>query len=77
MRFEKKSMVVTGAAQGIGKQVALDAAAEGARLCLVDRSPLVSDVAAEINSAHGQGSAIALTADLETWSGNEEVMRKA
>ena len=77
MRFDKKSMVVTGAAQGIGKQVALDAAAEGARLCLVDRSPLVNDVAAEINSAHGQGSAIALTADLETWSGNEEAMRKA
>ena len=40
-RFAHKSMVVTGAAQGIGKQVAIDAAGEGARVTLIDRSPLV------------------------------------
>lgn len=76
-RFNTKSMVITGAAQGIGKQVALDAAAEGARLTLVDRSPLVRDVAGQINEEYGQGQAIALEADLETWSGNETVMERA
>ncbi|MCA3594842.1 MAG: 1,6-dihydroxycyclohexa-2,4-diene-1-carboxylate dehydrogenase [Methylobacterium sp.] len=76
-RFHTKSMLVTGAAQGIGKQVALEAAADGARLTLVDRSPLVHEVAAEINKVHGQGQAQSLEADLETWSGNEQAMAKA
>jgi dihydroxycyclohexadiene carboxylate dehydrogenase len=76
-RFQSKSMVVTGAAQGIGRQVALEAAGEGARLTLVDRSPLVQDVMKEINEAHGQGSAIAVEADLETWSGNDQAMARA
>lgn len=76
-RFQSKSMVVTGAAQGIGRQVAVEAAAEGARLTLVDRSPLVHDVAKQINADHGQGSAIAFEADLETWSGNDQAMARA
>jgi dihydroxycyclohexadiene carboxylate dehydrogenase len=76
-RFNQKSLVVTGAAQGIGRQVAVEAAAEGARLTLVDRSPLVQDVARQINADHGQGTAIAVEADLETWSGNEQAMARA
>jgi dihydroxycyclohexadiene carboxylate dehydrogenase len=76
-RFAGKSMVVTGAAQGIGRQVALEAAAGGARLALVDRSPLVQDVARIINSEYGQGQSIAIEADLETWAGNEEAMARA
>ena len=76
-RFHARSMVVTGAAQGIGKQVALEAAAEGARLTLVDRSPLVHDVAAEINQQYDQGQAQAIEADLETWSGNDMAMMGA
>lgn len=62
-RFAGKSMVVTGAAQGIGKQVALEAAKEGGRLTLVDRSPLVQEVARQINAEHGQGQSIAVEAD--------------
>ncbi len=76
-RFAGKSMVVTGAAQGIGRQVALEAAAGGACLTLVDRSPLVHDVARIINSEYGQGQSIAIEADLETWSGNEDAMARA
>jgi dihydroxycyclohexadiene carboxylate dehydrogenase len=76
-RFQSKSMVVTGAAQGIGRQVAIEAAAEGARLTLVDRSPLVRDVMKQINADHGQGLAIAVEADLETWSGNDQAMARA
>ena len=76
-RFAGKSMIVTGAAQGIGRQVALEAAAGGALLTLVDRSPLVQNLANQLNSEYGQGQAIAVEADLETWSGNEEAMDRA
>jgi dihydroxycyclohexadiene carboxylate dehydrogenase len=74
-RFAGKSVVITGAAQGIGKEVALTAGAEGARLTLVDKSPLVEDVAREV-VAKG-GVAMALIADLETWSGNAKAMELA
>lgn len=76
-RFAGKSMIVTGSAQGIGRQVALEAAAGGALLTLVDKSPLVQDVAKQINSEYGQGQAIAVEANLETWAGNEEAMDRA
>lgn len=74
-RFAGKSVVVTGAAQGIGKEVALRAGREGARLFLVDRSPLVEDVVREIVDDGGQ--AAGMTTDLETWSGNLEVVARA
>src|SRR5260221_11110262 len=74
-RFAHKSMVVTGAAQGIGKQVAIDAAGEGARVTLIDRSPLVESVAADITRSGGQ--AVAMVADLETWDGNVEPVKAA
>jgi dihydroxycyclohexadiene carboxylate dehydrogenase len=63
-RFSGKIVLVTGAAQGIGRAVALRAAAEGAALVLVDRSELIHDVAAEIGE-----SVLAVTADLETYAG--------
>jgi dihydroxycyclohexadiene carboxylate dehydrogenase len=43
-RFAAKSALVTGAAQGIGRDVALRLAGEGARVALVDRSEIVKDV---------------------------------
>jgi dihydroxycyclohexadiene carboxylate dehydrogenase len=63
-RFAGKSVVITGSAQGIGKEVALRAASEGARLTLADKSPVVEEVAKEI-VANG-GVAVAVIADLET-----------
>lgn len=66
-RFSEKTAIVTGAAQGIGRGVALAAAAEGGSMLLVDRSPLVHEVAAEI-AANG-GRALAVEADLETYAG--------
>lgn len=74
-RFQGKSMVITGAAQGIGREVALTAAREGGRLLLVDRSPLVEQVVKEIVDEGGK--AAPMTADLETWSGNVQVMERA
>lgn len=74
-RFTHKVMVITGAAQGIGKRVAELAAAEGARLVLVDIADHVQKVAAELGD---QGSdTLAVQTNLETWEGAESVMTKA
>ncbi|WP_205904782.1 benzoate diol dehydrogenase BenD [Diaphorobacter sp. HDW4A] len=69
-RFEGKAVVVTGAAQGIGRGVALGIAAEGGRVLFVDRADFVTDVAAETT---GGGSA-GFVADLETYEGARSVM---
>jgi dihydroxycyclohexadiene carboxylate dehydrogenase len=66
-RFKGKEIVVTGAGQGIGRGVAMRAAREGALLVLVDRSPIVHEVAEEI--ALSGGDARAFIADLETYAG--------
>lgn len=72
-RFAGKVMVVTGAAQGIGRAVAERAAAEGASVLLVDRADFVGDVAATITAETGS-RAIAFTADLETWQGANDAL---
>ena len=71
-RFVGKVAVVTGAAQGIGRTVALRIAHEGGRLALVDRSPLVEQVRHETEAAGAE--AIAILADLETFSGATAAM---
>ena len=74
-RFAGRIAVVTGAAQGIGRTVALRLAREGASLLLVDRSPLVEEVRheAEVTGT----AAIAVTADLETYEGAVASMQQA
>ena len=42
-RFENKVVIVTGAAQGIGRGVALQVASEGAQVVMADLSPFVED----------------------------------
>jgi dihydroxycyclohexadiene carboxylate dehydrogenase len=74
-RFTDKVMIITGAAQGIGRGVALDAAQEGGLLVLADRSELVQEVAAEI-AAQG-GKALVVNADLETYVGAQQVVQAA
>jgi dihydroxycyclohexadiene carboxylate dehydrogenase len=69
-RFANKVAIVTGAAQGIGREVALRLAAEGGRLVAVDRSESVREVAAEAGG-------IAVEADLETWAGAEAAVAAA
>ena len=59
-RFSGKIAVITGAAQGIGREVALRFIREGGQAALVDRSPLVHEVDA---------GALAIESDLETYSG--------
>lgn len=74
-RFADKVMVVTGAAQGIGRRVAERAAAEGAKVLIVDRSHARDDVVTAIRTAGGKAEAIAV--DLETWEGCAEAMARA
>ncbi|MEK1888911.1 MAG: benzoate diol dehydrogenase BenD [Phyllobacterium sp.] len=72
-RFKGKVLVVTGAAQGIGRAVALRAAKEGGKVVFVDRADFLAEVAAE---ARGDETA-AFHADLETYEGAEAAMRFA
>lgn len=74
-RFAGKIMVVTGAAQGIGRRVAERAAAEGASVLIVDRSPARDEVVDAIRQAGGTAEAV--SADLETWDGCEAAMTAA
>ena len=71
-RFDTKVIVVTGAAQGIGRAVALRAVAEGAKVLLVDRADFVRDVAAE-----AEGDAYGFVADLEIHAGASDAMTEA
>ena len=74
-RFLNKVVVVTGAAQGIGEGVALQAAREGAQLVLIDRSELLRDVLTAVQALGAE--AIMVLADLETFAGAESAMAAA
>ena len=69
-RFAGKVAVVTGAAQGIGREAALRLAAEGAHVVLADRSELVHEAAAEANG-------MAVMADMERYEDCAGLMRQA
>lgn len=71
-RFAGKAAIVTGAAQGIGRDVALRLVREGARVAMVDRSELVDEVRRDAGDA-----AIAVTADLETFAGATAAVERA
>jgi dihydroxycyclohexadiene carboxylate dehydrogenase len=71
-RFVGKTLVITGAAQGIGRAVALRAAAEGGNVLFVDRADFVNDVAAEAG-ARGRG----FVCDLETCDGAARAIAEA
>lgn len=51
MRFENKSVIVTGAGSGIGRAAAIAFAREGARVVCADITAAVEDTAATIGSA--------------------------
>jgi len=74
-RFDGKFAIVTGAAQGIGRTVALNMAKEGSTVALVDRSDLVNEVREEISAAGAE--AMAIMADLEQYADCCKVMDQA
>lgn len=69
-RFNGKTAVVTGAAQGIGLAVARRMVAEGGRVMMVDRADLVQREAAALHAE-------AVIADLERYDECERVMAAA
>jgi len=71
-RFSGKVVIVTGAAQGIGRGVALRVAGEGGSVLAVDRAEIVGEVVGEIVEAGGK--AHAFQADLETYAGAQAVV---
>lgn len=73
-RFKNTVVVVTGAAQGIGKGVAERIYHEGGFVALVDRSEWVHDVVKDLNDGHGK--ALAVIADLETHQGFENALKE-
>ena len=74
-RFAGQVVVVTGAAQGIGAQVARRVAAEGGKVVLADRSPLVAEVTHELT---GQGASVsAVECDLEHYDGAAALVERA
>ena len=61
MKLKNKSAIVTGAASGIGKQIALTFAREGARVAIADLNKAAADAAAkEIAARDGQAIGIAM-----------------
>lgn len=72
-RFIGKVVVVTGAAQGIGRTVAERLVQEGAQIVAVDRSELIFELSREL----GDEQVLALTADLEQYSDCSRVMAAA
>ncbi|MCP5307647.1 MAG: 1,6-dihydroxycyclohexa-2,4-diene-1-carboxylate dehydrogenase [Zoogloeaceae bacterium] len=71
-RFAGKVVIVTGAAQGIGRGVAMAIASEGGTVLAVDRADFVHEVVTEITDAGGK--AAGFQADLETFAGAEAVV---
>jgi dihydroxycyclohexadiene carboxylate dehydrogenase len=75
LRFTGKTAVITGAAQGIGRAVALAMAGEGAHVVLVDRSKIVLEVRDELLAAGHR--ATALLGDVEKYEDCKQAITEA
>ena len=61
MKLKNRSAIVTGGASGIGKEIALVFAREGAKVAIADLNKEAADAAAaEIRAAGGQAIGVAM-----------------
>lgn len=74
-RFKDKVMIVTGAAQGIGRSVAIQAAREGAYVLLADRASIVEEVYQEILADNGKAKTF--LGDMETFNDCQAAVNEA
>lgn len=75
-RFTGKVAIVTGAGRGVGRQIALDLSAEGARVVLNDiRRESIEAVAEEISEAGGE--ALPIPADISNSDAVDEMVKLA
>lgn len=74
-RFEGKTALVTGAAQGIGREVSLALAREGAQVILVDRSKIAHEVAEEARTFGAEVSV--MLADVEQYAACRRTVNRA
>lgn len=76
MKFEGKVAIITGAAQGIGKAIALELASEGASLLLADiQGEKVAQVAAQIGE--NGGNAESMSVDVTSASQVADMIKRA
>ncbi|MFF1880675.1 SDR family NAD(P)-dependent oxidoreductase [Pseudarthrobacter sp. NPDC058196] len=69
-----KSVIITGAGQGLGEAYARAAAVEGANVAVVDLDGVKARAVAESIGENG-GSAIAIEADISSWDSTDSVVR--
>jgi 3-hydroxybutyrate dehydrogenase len=78
MRLEDKTAIVTGAASGIGKQIALVFAREGAKVAIADLDQRAADAAAAEIDASGKraiGLAMDVTNEQQVDAGTAKVVK--
>jgi NAD(P)-dependent dehydrogenase (short-subunit alcohol dehydrogenase family) len=73
--LEGKVVIITGAARGLGRAYALDAAREGAAVVVNDIDPVVRCVAEDITAAGGQ--ATVSEDSVATWAGAKAIIASA